>query len=93
MAVLALGAAVLARHRAGSAADLAALSAAVHTDAGPAACDWARRTVAAQRAELLRCACDGPVCLVRAAVGTPWGTAAVTSRAGPAAGPQPAVDG
>src|ERR1700759_2260449 len=83
-AFLALGAAILARHRAGAAADLAALSAAVHAEAGEVPCDWARRVAAAQRARLLRCTCDGPVCLVRTAVGTPWGAATVTSRAGPA---------
>ncbi|WP_370343259.1 Rv3654c family TadE-like protein [Catenulispora sp. MAP5-51] len=86
-AALALGSAVLARHRAGAAADLAALSAAVHAGAGETPCDWARRVAAAQRARLLRCSCDGPVCLVGAAVGTPWGAASVTSRAGPADDP------
>ncbi|MBS2531303.1 flp pilus-assembly TadE/G-like family protein [Catenulispora sp. NF23] len=85
-AVLAFGSAVLARHRAGAAADLAALSAAVHADTG-APCDWARRVAAAQRVRLVRCACDGPVCLVSAAAGTPWGAATVTSRAGPADDP------
>ncbi|MBW8806547.1 MAG: hypothetical protein JF587_22235 [Catenulisporales bacterium] len=83
-AVLALGSAVLARHRAGAAADLAALTAAVHVEAGDAACDWARRVVAVHHARLVRCGCDSTVCVVRAAVGTPWGAAAVTSRAGPA---------
>ena len=86
-AALALGAAILARHRAGSAADLAALSAAVHAEAGQTPCDWARRVAAAQRARLLRCACEGPVCLTAASIGTPWGAATVTSRAGPADDP------
>ena len=86
-AVLALGAAILARHRAGTAADLAALSAAVHADAGDKPCDWARRVAAGQRAHLVRCACDGQVCVVEASVGTPWGAATVTSRAGPADSP------
>uniref|UniRef100_UPI0018919759 Rv3654c family TadE-like protein n=1 Tax=Catenulispora pinisilvae TaxID=2705253 RepID=UPI0018919759 len=86
-AVLAFGSAVLARHRAGTAADLAALSAAVHADTG-APCDWARRVAVAQRVRLVRCACDGPVCLVSAAAGTPWGAATVTSRAGPTDDPR-----
>ena len=86
-AALTLGAAILARHRAGAAADLAALSAAAHTDTGEAPCDWARRVATAHRARLLTCACNGPVCLVSATVGTPWGAATVTSRAGPADDP------
>lgn len=86
-AALTLGAAILARHRAGAAADLAALSAAAHADTGDAPCDWARRVATAGRARLLSCACTGPVCLVSATVGTPWGAATVTSRAGPADDP------
>ena len=62
--MLALGSAILARHRAGAAADLAALSAAVHTEAGETACDWARRVAAAEHARLVGCACDGAVCVV-----------------------------
>ena len=90
-ALLSFGSAVLARHRAGAAADLAALSAAVHAEAGEAPCDWARRVAAGQRARLVRCACQAAVCTVEATVGTPWGTATVTSRAGPPGypGPQP----
>jgi secretion/DNA translocation related TadE-like protein len=85
-AALTFGAAVFARHEAGSAADLAALAAAVHVDAddGRAPCDWADAVARHQRSRLLECHCADAVCEVRAAVDTPWGTAAVTARAGPA---------
>ncbi|NUP49847.1 MAG: flp pilus-assembly TadE/G-like family protein, partial [Catenulispora sp.] len=83
-AVLALGAAILARHRAATAADLAAISAASHTDTGQPPCEWATRVATANNARLLSCSCDGAVCLVRAAIPTAWGAATVTSRAGPA---------
>jgi secretion/DNA translocation related TadE-like protein len=88
-AALTIGSAVLARHRAGAAADFAALAAAAHADpdgGGSATddpCAWAERAVRTQGATLVACRCDGEVCEVRAAVPTPWGSAAVASRAGP----------
>ncbi|NUR58678.1 MAG: hypothetical protein HOV87_08310 [Catenulispora sp.] len=93
-AVLALGAAILARHRAATAADLAALAAARRAESGQPACDWAARLAAANHAALLHCACDGAICLVSASVRTPWGSATVAARAGPAddtAGPVPVI--
>ena len=56
LAVLGLGAAVAARHRAEAAADLAALAAADRMLADPAgACDEAARVAAAQQARLTSC--------------------------------------
>lgn len=86
-AILALGTAILARHRAGSAADLAALSAATHATPGQTPCDWARRVTTAHHTHLLHCTCTGPTCLVTTTISTPWGAATVTSRAGPANDP------
>ncbi|GFN04959.1 hypothetical protein Smic_35150 [Streptomyces microflavus] len=58
--VLALGQAVAARHRAGGAADLAALAAADRAlEGAEAACEAARRVAAAQGAVLVRCAVQG----------------------------------
>ncbi|MFJ9637316.1 Rv3654c family TadE-like protein [Streptomyces sp. NPDC101178] len=60
--VLELGQAVTARHRAGSAADLAALAAADRALEGPeAACEVARRVASAQGAVLVRCAVHGEI--------------------------------
>ena len=83
--VLALGQAVVVRHRAAGAADLAALAAADHwRDGTTAACaeaDWVAR---AQRARLARCAVDGEVADVTAVTRAgPFGVE-VRSRAGPA---------
>ena len=55
--VLAMGQAVVVRHRAGGAADLAALAAADHwMDGGTAACAQADRVARAQGARVVRCA-------------------------------------
>lgn len=60
--VLELGQAVTARHRAGSAADLAALAAADRALEGPeAACEAARRVASAQGAVLVRCTVYGEI--------------------------------
>lgn len=84
--LLAMGQAVAARHRAGAAADLAALAAADHALDGPAAaCVLAARVAAAQGARLARCAVTGEIADVTAAVGA----ARVRSRAGPAVHPAP----
>ena len=73
--------AVVARHRAGGAADLAALAAADHAlDGRRTACALAARVAAAQGAVLRRCAVSGEISDVVAEVGG----ARVRSRAGPA---------
>ncbi|GAA1006757.1 Rv3654c family TadE-like protein [Streptomyces thermogriseus] len=82
---LALGQAVVGRHRAAGAADLAALAAAGHWAEGPAvACARAERVARAQGARLVRCAIAGDTSDVTAAFA--WGpfTAEVRARAGPA---------
>ncbi|WP_435840458.1 Rv3654c family TadE-like protein [Streptomyces bobili] len=93
-AALALGQAVLARHRAAGGADLAALAAADHwTDGGEAACTRADRLARAQGARLVRCAVVGEVSDVTAAAGRGPFTVEVRARAGPAgpAAPMPPV--
>ncbi|MFJ6630717.1 Rv3654c family TadE-like protein [Streptomyces sp. NPDC091376] len=82
--VLAMGQAVVARHRAGAAADLAALAAADRALEGAAqACVAAAGVARAQGADLVRCAVAGEIADVtaRAALG-PY-TPEVRSRAGP----------
>nr|WSZ96881.1 flp pilus-assembly TadE/G-like family protein [Streptomyces sp. NBC_00857] len=82
--VLAMGQAVVARHRAGAAADLAALAAADQALSGPAeACRRAVDVAAAQGAEVVRCALSGEIADVtaRAAFG-PYAPT-VRARAGP----------
>ncbi|MFC7308394.1 Rv3654c family TadE-like protein [Streptomyces monticola] len=89
-AVLLLGQAVLARHRAGGAADLAALAAADHALRGrAAACAGAARVAGAQDAEVVRCAVSGEIAdvTVRAAAGA--FRAQVRSRAGPPGAARP----
>ncbi|MFD0153468.1 Rv3654c family TadE-like protein [Streptomyces sp. NPDC055721] len=91
-AVLALGQAVAARHRAGGAADLAALAAADRALWGEAeACAAASRVAAAQGAELLRCVVLGELSEVTARVARGPYRPEVSSRAGPprAAAPGP----
>ncbi|MFF5975319.1 Rv3654c family TadE-like protein [Streptomyces sp. NPDC012769] len=83
-AVLALGQAVTARHRAGGAADLAALAAADRALWGEEdACAAASRVAMAQGATLVRCDVREDVADVTAQVTLgPW-TTAIRSRAGP----------
>ncbi|QIY97390.2 Rv3654c family TadE-like protein [Streptomyces sp. S1D4-11] len=84
-AVLAMGQAVVVRHRAAGAADLAALAAADHwSDGGTAACAQADRVARAQRARLVRCAVEGEISDVTAASGAGPFDVEVRSRAGPA---------
>ncbi|PPK65785.1 flp pilus-assembly TadE/G-like family protein [Actinokineospora auranticolor] len=67
--VLALGSAVVARHRAESAADLGALAAAAHAAAGPeVACGRAERVARRMGARLVACGLDGWVATVEVAV-------------------------
>nr|WP_327670815.1 MULTISPECIES: Rv3654c family TadE-like protein [unclassified Streptomyces] len=88
-AVLAMGQAVEARHRAGSAADLAALAAADHWMDGRAkACALAERVARAQGADVVRCALHGEVSNVTAAAGHGAFRSEVRARAGPP-GPAP----
>ncbi|MFE0810690.1 Rv3654c family TadE-like protein [Streptomyces sp. NPDC058794] len=89
--VLALGQAVVARHRAAGGADLAALAAADHWDrGGTAACARAARTAAAQGARLVSCVLTGQVSDVTVASGRGPFTAEVRARAGPAVEVPPA---
>ncbi|MFD1660114.1 Rv3654c family TadE-like protein [Streptomyces caeni] len=83
-ALLAQGEAVLVRHRAAGAADLAALAAADHwMEGGEAACARAGRVAAAQGGRIVRCAVAGEVADVTAAVVSGPFTAGVRARAGP----------
>jgi secretion/DNA translocation related TadE-like protein len=81
-----LGAAVVARHRAQAAADLAALAAAGRLPAGAdAACAQADVVARAMRAGTTHCVVDelDVVITVEAGVSR-WGPARATARAGPA---------
>ncbi|MFF8610244.1 Rv3654c family TadE-like protein [Streptomyces sp. NPDC015346] len=88
-AVLALGQVVAARHRAGGAADLAALAAADRALWGErGACEAAARVAGAQGAVLVRCSVRGDVADVTAAVTLGPYRPVVRARAGPAGPPQ-----
>ncbi|MEU3337348.1 Rv3654c family TadE-like protein [Streptomyces sp. NPDC006668] len=88
--VLALGQAVVVRHRAAGGADLAALAAADHwADGGAVACARADRVARAQGVRLVRCVIVGEISDVTAASGTGPFAAEVRARAGPAE-PNPA---
>jgi secretion/DNA translocation related TadE-like protein len=81
-----LGAAVVARHRAQAAADLAALAAAGRLPAGAdAACAQADAVARAMRAGTMHCVVDelDVVITVETAVSR-WGPARAAARAGPA---------
>ena len=83
--VLALGQAVVARHRAAGGADLAALAAADHwADGTEAACARADRLARAQGARLVRCVVVGQISDVTAASGRGPFAAEIRARAGPA---------
>ncbi|MFD7146842.1 MULTISPECIES: Rv3654c family TadE-like protein [Streptomyces] len=87
--VLALGQAVAARHRAGGAADLAALAAADRALEGVVvACETARRVALAQGAELVRCAVHGEIADVTARSEFGPYLPTVRARAGPPADPR-----
>ncbi|MFF4504777.1 Rv3654c family TadE-like protein [Streptomyces sp. NPDC001401] len=88
-AVLALGQAVVVRHRAAGGADLAALAAADHwADGTAAACTRAGRVARAQGTRLVRCVIVGEISDVTAASGRGPFATEVRARAGPA-GPVP----
>jgi secretion/DNA translocation related TadE-like protein len=83
-----LGSAVVARHRAQAAADLAALAAAARLAAGPeTACAQANAVAREMRVRITSCAVDDLDVVVtievRLAVGG-WGKAQAAARAGPA---------
>ncbi|MGW0534247.1 Rv3654c family TadE-like protein [Streptomyces sp. NPDC003032] len=87
-AVLVMGQVVVARHRAGGAADLAALAAADRWAAGAsAACAGAGRVAQAQGVRLLRCAVRGDVSEVTVSASVGAFSARVRSRAGPGVPP------
>ncbi|MFI1728644.1 Rv3654c family TadE-like protein [Streptomyces acidicola] len=84
-ALLAMGQAVVIRHRAAGAADLAALAATDHWTTGTdAACAMAERVARAQGTRLVRCAIEGETSDVTAASGKGPFSAEARSRAGPA---------
>lgn len=90
-AVLAMGQAVVARHRAGAAADLAALAAADHALWGTtAACARAAEVAGAQGAAMVRCAVRGEIADVTAEARFGPYAPTVRARAGPP-GPSGAV--
>lgn len=82
-----LGAAVVARHRAQAAADLAALAAAARLAAGPAtACGQAKAVAAGMRVHTTGCTVDDLDVVVTTEVRLPvggWGSARAAARAGP----------
>ncbi|WP_338017815.1 Rv3654c family TadE-like protein, partial [Streptomyces adustus] len=81
--VLALGQAVVTRHRAAGGADLAALAAAdLAAEGGAAACAREERVARAQGTRLVRCAVLGEVADVSAASGRGPFEAEVRARAG-----------
>ncbi|MFZ3569755.1 Rv3654c family TadE-like protein [Streptomyces sp. BH097] len=83
-AVLAMGQAIEVRHRAGSAADLAALAAADHwMDGTTKACALAARVARAQDAGVVRCVVHGEVSDVTATAGHGAFHSEVRARAGP----------
>jgi secretion/DNA translocation related TadE-like protein len=89
LAVAALGAAVLTRHRGALAADAAALAAAAQVSAGTSACAVARELAEGNGARLVRCRVTGAVVDVTVVVPPPrWATwlghVRLNARAGPA---------
>lgn len=83
-AVLALGQALVIRHQAAAAADLAALAAADHwTKGSEGACAAAERVARAQGGRVVRCAVEGEISDLTAASGAGPLTAEVRARAGP----------
>lgn len=88
-AVAAAGSALVARHRAQSAADLGALAGAVRAAEGPGtACQWASQIVEANGARLVECRLDGLDVVVGAqaepaGIGGVAGAVRAWARAGP----------
>nr|WP_318813401.1 Rv3654c family TadE-like protein [Streptomyces scabiei] len=87
-AVLMLGQAVVIRHQAAAAADLAALAAADHWMKGSAgACATAQRVVKAQGGRLVRCEVEGEISDITAVSDLGPLTAEARARAGPPVAP------
>ncbi|WP_286260183.1 Rv3654c family TadE-like protein [Streptomyces graminofaciens] len=87
--VLAVGQAVAIRHRAASAADLAALAAADHwMRGGEGACATAERVARAQGSRLVRCEVEGEISDVTAASAMGPLRAEARARAGPPGAPR-----
>lgn len=83
-ALLAIGQVVMARHRAGGAADLAALAAADHALQGEAvACGFARKVASAQGVRVVRCGVKGEFAEVAAEARAGPYALRVRARAGP----------
>lgn len=92
--VLLLGQAVVARHRAAAAADLAALAAAATWAHGPeAACATAIRVATEQGARVTGCLVSGEVAEVRARAPTGPFAPELNSRAGPPPAAEPGWGG
>lgn len=88
-AVLAMTQVVVARHRAGGAADLAALAAADRWAAGSdEACAGAGRVAAAQGARVVRCGVRGETSAVSVSSSAGRFTVTVRARAGPVVPPR-----
>ncbi|MFH8929787.1 Rv3654c family TadE-like protein [Streptomyces pristinaespiralis] len=88
--ILAMGQAVVARHRAGAAADLAALAAADNALRGTAeACATAGRVADAQGARIVRCSVAGETADVTALARFGPYAPTVRARAGPSESPEP----
>ncbi|QES42960.1 hypothetical protein DEJ49_20025 [Streptomyces venezuelae] len=88
-AVLAMTQVVVARHRAGGAADLAALAAADRWAAGSdEACAGAGRVAAAQGARVVRCGVRGETSAVSVSSSAGPFTVTVRARAGPVMSPR-----
>jgi secretion/DNA translocation related TadE-like protein len=86
MGVMAVGDAIVARHRAQAAADFGALAGALVATSGPAfACGRARELVGANGARMVSCEMSGLDVIVRAEVDAHggWGAARASARAGP----------
>lgn len=84
--MLSLGQVVVVRHRAGGAADLAALAAADHALEGQSpACAEAKRVAAAQGARVVRCAVTGEIADLTAEARSGPFRSRIRARAGPAA--------
>ncbi|WP_018352268.1 Rv3654c family TadE-like protein [Longispora albida] len=93
LACMGIGSAVVARHRAGSAADLGALAGAVHAMAGAeVACSEVEEIVAANGGRVASCTVDGLDVLVAVEVRPAgyagrFGVARAVARAGPLSAP------
>jgi secretion/DNA translocation related TadE-like protein len=84
LATLSLGAALVARHRAETAADLAALAAASQVQQGAPGCPAAEAIARRNGAVLVRCTVEGTGVTITVSVRRLRFAASATARAGPA---------